>query len=710
MRKTLIPILTIFVACSSQNTPDQQTKTTMNDIKPPVAEKITHELKDHNQTRLDDYYWMNDRENPKVIDYLNAENDYTAAMMKHTEAFQKKLYKEMKGRIKETDESVPYFYNGYFYYTRYEEGKEYEIVCRKKGNLETEEEVLLNGNELAEGKSFFNIGDYNVSMDNKMLAFSIDTVGRRNYNIRIKNLETGELLKDDIRVTTGSAVWANDNATLFYALKDDALRSYKIMKHTLGGDVSKDPLVFHEKDETYGVYIGKSKSNKYLFIASWSTLSSEMQFLEADKPNGEFKIIQPRTKDLEYSVSHYGNHFYILTNLDAKNFRLMKTTVKNPGNKHWKEVIPHRENVLLESTEIFNDYLVIQEKELGLNKLRVISWDGSKDEYIKFNDPAYSVFIGTNPEFDTPILRYTYNSLTTPRSTYDYNMNDATQVLMKQQEVVGGYNPDEYQSERIMVKARDGAKVPISIVYKKGIKKDGNNPTLIYAYGSYGASIPPYFSSARLSLLDRGLVFVLAHVRGSQTLGRQWYEDGKLLKKKNTFYDFIDCSKFLITDGFTNPDKLFAMGGSAGGLLMGAIYNMSPETYKGVVAQVPFVDVVTTMLDESIPLTTGEWDEWGNPKDAVYYKYMLSYSPYDNVEAKDYPAMLVTTSLHDSQVQYWEPAKWVAKLRDMKTDDNLLIFDINMDAGHGGSSGRYASLKEVALEYAFILDQAGISK
>jgi oligopeptidase B len=708
MKKLLIPIMMIFAACSSENT--NQNKSTMNNAKPPVAEKTPHNLVQNGQTRVDNYYWLNDREDPEVIAYLTAENDYTEAMMKHTEGLQEKLFNEMKGRIKETDESVPYFYNGYYYYTRYEEGKEYEIVCRKKQTLEATEEVMLNGNVLSEGKSFFDIGDYSVSPDNKLLAFSTDTLGRRNYNIRIKNLETGEVMEDNIPVTTGTVVWANDNATLFYELKDDALRSYKIMKHKLGNNASDDELVFHEKDETFGVYVGKSKSNKYLFIASWSTLTTEMQFLDADKPNNKFKVIQPRTKDLEYSVSHYGDHFYIKTNFDAKNFRLMKTPVENPGINNWIEVIPNRDDVLLESTELFKDYLVVQEKELGLNKMRIIAWDGTKDEYIQFNDPAYSVFISTNAEFDTKILRYTYNSLTTPRSTYDYNMSDDSQILMKQQEVVGGYNPADYQSERVMVVARDGKKIPMSIVYKMGIKKDGNNPTLIYAYGSYGSSIPPYFSSARLSLLDRGFVYAIAHIRGSQTLGRQWYEDGKLLKKKNTFYDFVDCSKYLIDTEFTNADKLFAMGGSAGGLLMGAIYNLSPETYKGVVAQVPFVDIVTTMLDESIPLTTGEWDEWGNPKDSVYYEYMLSYSPYDNVEVKAYPAMLVTTGLHDSQVQYWEPAKWVAKLRDMKTDNNLLILKTNMDAGHGGASGRFASLKEVALEYAFILDQAGIDK
>ena len=708
MKKILIPIILIITACNSEN--NQTMNKSKNEVKAPIAEKVPYELKEHGNIRVDNYYWMNDREDQKVIDYLNAENAYTEAKMKHTEAFQEKLFEEMKGRIKETDESVPYFYNGYYYYNRYEEGKEYEITCRKIGSLDAEEEVIINANELAEGTSFFDVGDYSVSMDNKLLAFSTDTIGRRNYNIQIKNLETGEILKDKIPVTTGTVVWANDNATLFYALKDETLRSYKIMKHQLGSDVKKDQLIFHEKDETFGAYVYKSKSNQYLFIISWSTLSSEMQFLDANNPNGDFEIMQIRTKDMIYTASHYEKDFYIRTNLDAKNFRLMKTPVNKTGVKHWKEVIPHRDNVLLEGTELFNDYLVLQEKELGLNKLRIISWDGNKDEYMKFNDPAYSVFISTNPEFNTPILRYTYNSLTTPRSTYDYNMDDDSQELMKQQEVVGGYNPGDYQSERIMVEARDGAMVPISVVYKKGLKKDGSNPTLIYAYGSYGSSVPPYFSSSRLSLLDRGFVFVLAHVRGSQTLGRQWYEDGKLLKKKNTFYDFVDCSKYLIEAGYTSEDKLFAMGGSAGGLLMGAIYNLSPETYKGVVAQVPFVDVVTTMLDESIPLTTGEWDEWGNPKDSVYYEYMLSYSPYDNVEAKDYPAMLVSTSLHDSQVQYWEPAKWVAKLRDMKTDDNLLILDINMDAGHGGASGRFARLKEVALEYAFMLDQVGIDK
>ena len=682
----------------------------MKKPQPPKAKKQAHEFNEFGNKRIDNYYWLNQRDNPEVIAYLEAENAYTDTMMAHTKKLQEKLFTEMKSRIKEDDSSVPYFLNGYYYYTRYEEGKEYAIYCRKKSSLDAPEEIMLDGNALAGGTSFFSVGDFSVSEDNKLLAYSTDTVGRRKYTIYFKDLKSGKLYSETISNTTGTVVWANDNRTLFYELKDAALRSYKIMKHRLNTPEEEDALVFHEKDETFSTYVYKSKSRKYIFIISWSTLSTEMQFLDAAKPGGKFRLIEPRTRNLEYSVSHYGDNFYIRTNLDAKNFRLMKAPVSNPGKKNWTEVIPHRKDVLLEEMELFDKYLVLQEKKDGLNKLRVIAWDGSKDEYIPFNDPAYSAFISVNPEFNTHIFRYSYNSLTTPRSVYDYNMDNGAQQLMKRQEVVGGYNPDDYVSERVMVTARDGKKVPMSIVYRKGLKKDGNNPALIYGYGSYGASVPPYFSSNRISLLDRGFVYAIAHIRGSETLGRAWYEDGKLLKKKNTFYDFIDCSKYLIEEKYTNPDKLFAMGGSAGGLLMGAVANMAPELYKGIVAQVPFVDVVTTMLDESIPLTTGEWDEWGDPHDSVYYEYMLSYSPYDNVEHKAYPAMLVTTGLHDSQVQYWEPAKWVAKLRDMKTDDNLLLLKTNMDAGHGGASGRFTSLKEVALEYAFILDLAGIKE
>jgi oligopeptidase B len=677
----------------------------------PVAKKLTKELSIHGDTRIDNYYWLNNREDQEVINYLNDENAYTKAILKSTEGFQEDLFQEMKSRIKETDESVPYKMNGYFYYTRYEEGKEYPIYCRKKGTLESNEEILLDVNVMAEGYEYFQVSGLGVSPNNKLLSYGVDTVSRRMYTLYIKNLETGEIFDDKIPVTTGYATWANDNKTLFYTKKDEVtLRSDKIFKHILGDLADLDQEVYSEDDETFDVGVWKSKSNKYIMIASSSTMSDEYRFISADKPNSEFKIIQKRERGLEYSVSHFGDHFYIKTNLDAKNFRLMKTSVKKTEKENWEELIAHRDKVFLEGIELFKDYLVVEEREQGLSKLRIINWKTKDEHYMSFDEDVYMAYISTNLEFDSELLRFGYTSMTTPKSTFDYNMVTREKELKKQQEVVGGYNAEEYETKRLWAIADDGAKIPMSIVYKKGIKLDGTNPTLLYAYGSYGATMDPYFSTVRLSLLDRGFVYALAHIRGGQYLGRQWYEDGKLLKKINTFSDFNDCAEYLIESKYTSPEKLFAMGGSAGGLLMGAIVNMQPELYKGVVAQVPFVDVVTTMLDESIPLTTSEFDEWGNPKEKEYYDYMLSYSPYDQVEAQTYPAMLITAGLHDSQVQYWEPAKWVAKLRDMKTDDNLLLLHTNMDAGHGGASGRFESLKEIALEYAFMFHLVGIKE
>ncbi len=682
-----------------------------NTIQHPVAAKKTKELSMHGDLRIDNYYWLNKRENPEVIDYLNAENDYTKSMMQHTETFQKELFEEMKGRIKEDDMSVPYKLNGYWYITRYEKSKDYPIYVRKKESLDAPEELLFDCNEMAKAHTYFNLGGIAISPDNTMAAFSTDTVSRRQYTVQIKNLITGEIYSDKILNTTGSITWANDNKTLFYAVKDEiTLRSHKILKHKLHTETKKDIEVFHEKDETFNTFVYKTKSKKYIIIGSSSTLTTEYRILNADTPDDEFKVFQERIRELDYNISHFKDHFYIITNSDgATNFKLLKTKETATQKEYWQEVIPHRDTVLLEDIEIFKDYLVINERENGLNNLRVISWDGTEDYKLPFNSETYTVFIGNNADFDSEVLRYGFNSLTSPSSVIDYNFKSKLKEIKKEQAVLGGeFDKNNYESKRIWATARDGVKVPISLVYKKGIKLDGTNPLLQYAYGSYGSTIDPSFSSIRLSLLDRGFVYAIAHIRGGEYLGRAWYEKGKLLSKLNTFHDFIDCSEHLIEQKYTSNEHLYAYGGSAGGLLMGAVINMSPELYNGILAAVPFVDVVTTMLDDSIPLTTGEYDEWGNPNKADYYNYMKSYSPYDNVEAKSYPNMLVTTGLHDSQVQYWEPAKWVAKLRELKTDTNKLLLHTDMNSGHGGASGRFESLKEIALEYAFLLDLEGI--
>ena len=572
---------------------------------------------------------------------------------------------------------------------------------------------MFDVNDMAKDYSYYALRGINVSPDNKRVAFGVDTLSRRKYTLFVKDLETGEILEDQVANTTGSSTWGNDNETLFYTKKDEqTLRSDKIYRHRLGSDTGSDEMVFHEKDETFGTYIYKTKSNKFLVIGSFSTLTSEFQILDANTPGGDFVVFQPRTRGLEYSISHFEDEFYIVTNKDqATNFKLMKTPDNKTGMENWEEVIGHRDNVLLEDVDIFKDYLVISERDQGLNKINIKKWDGSADYYLPFDNETYTAYPIQNIEFDTKFLRYRYNSLTTPASVIDFNMDTQEKEIKKETEVLGGkFDKNNYASKRVWATARDGKKIPISMVYRKGVELDGNNPLLLYAYGSYGATIDPYFSTARLSLLDRGFVYAIAHIRGSQYLGREWYEDGKLLNKMNTFTDFVDASKFLIEEKYTSPAHLYASGGSAGGLLMGAVVNLAPELYNGVVAAVPFVDVVTTMLDDSIPLTTGEYDEWGNPNDPEYYNYMKSYSPYDNVSNKEYPNMLVTTGLHDSQVQYWEPAKWVAKLRELKTGDNLLLLHTNMDAGHGGASGRFEALKEVAMDYAFMLDMEGIKE
>lgn len=683
------------------------------EIQAPVAKKIPVELEKHGDIRIDNYFWMRERENPEVLDYLTRENQYNEQMTAHTKQLQEDLFQEMKARIKEDDSSVPYKLNGYWYITRYESGKDYPIYSRKKETLDAPEEILFDVNEMAEGFEYYKLGGLNVSPDNKLCAFAVDTVSRRKYTIQIKNLETGEILPVKIKSTTGGSTWANDNATLFYARKDDeTLRSDKIYKHRLGTDPEQDEMVFYEEDETFHTYVYKSKSDKYLIIGSSSTLTTEYRFLEADDPDGEFQVVQPRIRGMEYSISHFEDHFYILTNKDgATNFKLMKTPITATGEEHWVDVIPHQEDVLLEDIDLFKEYLVVSERSDGLNKIRVSRWDGTDSYFLPFDNETYTAYTGTNPDFDTPILRYTYNSMTTPTQVVDFNMRTKEKDVKKEQEVLGGkFDKDNYVSERIWATAMDGTRIPMTLVHRKDLKKDGTNPVLQYAYGSYGSTIDPYFSTVRLSLLDRGFIFVLAHIRGGEYLGRQWYENGKLLKKMNTFTDFVDCSKHLIKENYTSPQHLYASGGSAGGLLMGVVANIAPDLYNGIIASVPFVDVVTTMLDESIPLTTGEYDEWGNPNFPEYYNYMKSYSPYDNVVAQDYPHMLVTTGLHDSQVQYWEPAKWVAKLRELKTDQNKLLFHTNMEAGHGGASGRFEALKEVAEEYAFLLDLEGIDR
>lgn len=677
---------------------------------PPKAKLQLTRLEKHGHERRDYYYWLRERDNPEVIEYLKAENAYADAVMAPYKSLEEKLFNEMKARIKQTDLSVPYKLDDYYYYTRYEEGKEYPIYCRKRGSLDAPEEVMLDGNELAHGHGYFAIGNTAVSFGQDILAFADDTLGRRIYTIRFKNLSTGKFLPDEIQAATANFAWANDNRTLFYTKQDPTtLRPFRVYRHTLGTDPEKDVLVFEEKDETFSCRVFRTKSKRFIMIASHQTLSSEYRFLDANAPEGEFKVVLPRERNHEYDVDHFGDYFYIRSNDQAKNFRLMRTPVGDTRKSSWKNVILHRKNVLLEDFEIFRDYLVLTERKNGLRSIRILPWIGSGEHYIPFDEPTYFTMVDVNPDFNTTVLRYRYQSLITPNSVYDYDMATRTKKLLKQEEVLGGYNPNDYQSERVYARAQDGTLVPISMVYKKGMKKDGKNPLLLYGYGSYGISTDATFASSRLSLLDRGFIYAIAHVRGGQELGRDWYEDGKLLKKKNTFTDFIACARFLIEEKYTEPERLFAMGGSAGGLLMGAVVNMAPHLFKGVVALVPFVDVVTTMLDESIPLTTAEYDEWGNPNDKEYYEYMLSYSPYDNVEPKAYPNLLVMTGLHDSQVQYWEPAKWVAKLRAMKTDNNVLLFKTNMEAGHSGASGRFQRLRETAFQYAFLLRLAGIT-
>ena len=688
----------------------------------PKATKKPYEMTEHGNTRIDNYYWMRltddqksakkyDNQTTEVVEYIEDENSYLESNLSHTKNFQNDLFEEIVGRIEKDDESVPYFDNGYFYYSRYESGKEYAIHCRKKGSLDGQEEILLDENILAAGFDYFAIGGRRVSPDNKWLAYGVDTLSRRIYEIHFKNLETGEVLETTIPNSSYGVAWANDNKTVFYTSKNEiTLLGEKIWSHKMGSKSSNDKLIYFEKDDTFYTGVYRSKSGKFIIIYHQSTLVSDYQILNADSPDGSFKKFTKRGTEHEYSIDHYNDKFYIITNWKAKNNRLMETPDKRTSMSNWKEVISHRDDVHLLGMEIFKNHLVLNERKNGLRGLRVIHQKSGKDEYLDFGEETYTASISVNEEFDTNILRYSYTSMVTPRSTYDYNMDSGTFDLMKEQKVVGGYDKSLYHSERIYAIGRDGNKVPISMVYKKDMKKDAQQNLLLYAYGSYGSTRDPSFSSTRLSLLDRGFIYAIAHVRGGQIYGRESYDDGKMFNKKNTFYDFIDAAKYLVEKKYTDSQHLFAEGGSAGGLLIGAVVNMEPELWKGAIAAVPFVDVITTMLDASIPLTSGEWDEWGNPKEKKYYDYMLSYSPYDQITDRNYPNLLVTSGFFDSQVQYWEPLKYVAKLRDNWQGENKLYLHMNMDAGHGGKSGRFRRYREVALEYAFMFDLAGVKE
>ena len=707
MRNLILLTSVIFVLNSCKKKIAMNFDTT---FKAPAAEKIPYQLKKHGDIRIDDYYWMKERENPEVIDYLERENDYYHKMTESTESFREDLFEELKGRIKEDDESVPYFLNGYWYITRFEKGKQYPIYTRKKDSLSATEEILFDCNQMAKGHDYFRLVGINVSPDNTKVIYGVDTNSRRKYTLYVKELTTNTVLETKISNTTGGSAWASDNDHFFYVHKNpQTLRSEKIFRHKITDPEAQDPLIFHEKDETFSVYVQESKSNEYIFISSYSTLTSEYQFIKAEEPLANFQLIQKRTRGLEYSVSQFEDSFFILNNKDgAKNYKISKTPIASPSINYWEDLLDHREGVLLEDLAIFKTHWVVTERERGLTRLRVQNWEGSEDFFIPADGETYSLYGGYNPSFATTKFRYGYTSLNTPSSLYEFDMATHQQELLKQKVVIDEtFKVDNYIEKRLWATGRDGEKIPISMIHQKDVVYSSETPLLLYAYGSYGATIDAGFSSSRLSLLNRGFIFAIAHIRGGEYLGRQWYEAGKLLRKKNTFYDFIDASKYLINEGYTSSNHLHALGGSAGGLLVGVVLNEAPQLYRSVIAAVPFIDVMTTMLDESIPLTTGEYDEWGNPNDKIYYDYMLSYSPYDNVKKQEYPNLMVTAGYHDSQVQYWEPAKWVAKLRTHKTDNNALFLVTNMEAGHSGASGRFNALKETAKEYAFMLQLEG---
>ncbi|SUC17523.1 protease II (oligopeptidase B) [Proteus vulgaris] len=671
-------------------------------VMPPKANKVPHVMTDHGDTRTDNYYWLRDdsRKDPKVLDYLNAENAYTESVMKEGKALEETLFNEMVSRMAQNDESVPYIYNGYTYRTIYQEGKDFPIYQRKPVNSEGEWEVLVDGNERAKGHEFYQLGDLTISPDNKCIAIAEDKEGRRNYNVAYKALSDNTWKENVLTNISANLVWANDSKTLFYVDKDpQTLLPYQIYRHQYGTDRKQDVKIFEENDDRFYTWIGKSKSEDYILVSIESSTTSESRLIDANAPEKPMVIFSARQEGREYDIDHFNGEFYIRSNHESELFGLYKTA---SIDKPWETVIAPQKEVDLEGFDLFNRWLVVEERKQGLVSLRQIDWKTGQSTNVTFDDPVYMAWLGFNPQADSEELRFGYTSMTTPSSTYQWNMQTHQKQLLKQQEVKG-FERDLYESERIWVKAQDGVEVPVSLVYRKDLFKKGENPILIYGYGSYGSSIDPSFSSPRLSLLDRGFVYALVHVRGGGELGKRWYNQGKMEHKVNTFTDFIDATKYLIAEGYGAPKHVYAMGGSAGGLLMGAVVNMAPELYRGVVSQVPFVDVLTTMLDASIPLTTGEYEEWGNPADKDVYFRLKSYSPYDNVVAKAYPHLLVTTGLHDSQVQYWEPAKWVAKLRELKTDNNLLLLDTNMSAGHGGKSGRFNRLRDTAKEYAFIL-------
>jgi oligopeptidase B len=680
-------------------------------VRPPIAQEVPKIDTLHDDIRVDNYYWLREKSNPEVIKYLNAENSYTESMTAHFKDLQDSLYQEILSRIKETDLTVPVKIDSYYYYSRTEEGKQYSIYCRKKGSLDAEEEILLDQNELAVGHEYLALGVYKVSPNHRFLAYSIDTTGEERYTLYIKDLDKHMLCTEEIPNTGYAAAWANDNLTIFYTILDDTKRPYKLYRHILGIDSNDDVFVYQEPDETMFLYIGKTKNEEYLLMQMNSHTTSEEHYLSADNPTGEFQVIQPRESEVEYYVDAHGDRFFILTNDNAENFKLMETPIANPHKENWKEVIGHRDSVKIDGFDVFADYLIVYEMEKGLQNIRVMNLIDNETYYIDFPEPVYSVWHGDNPEFNTTLLRFNYTSLITPQSVFDYDMATQTRELLKQYEVLGGYDPSQYQSERIFARATDSTMVPISLVYKKDmIKKNGGNPLWLHAYGAYGSDFEPYFSRSRLSILDRGFIYAIAHVRGGGEMGRYWYDQGKLFNKMNTFTDFIACAEHVIAEGYTSSDKLVIEGGSAGGLLIGAVVNMRPDLFYAVVVDVPFVDLLNTMLDPTLPLTVLEYEEWGNPHEKQYYDYMKLYSPYDNVKAQIYPHMLITAGLNDTRVMYWEAAKWTARLRSLKTDNNVLLLKTNMGTGHLGASGRYDYLKDIAFQYAFIFDLFGIKK
>jgi oligopeptidase B len=708
LRVPLVSCLVVLLAACAA----QQPQPVPAGPTPPIAAVHPFEVQSPNGVRIDNYYWLRDdtRSNPAVLEYLKAENAYYAQMTAHTKGLEDTLYDEIVGRIKQDDATVPAKYKHYWYYTRFEQGQEYPVYARRKGSVDGAEQVMLDGNAMAQGHDFFQLAGLRVSPNEQLLAYGEDVAGRRQFTIRIKDLSTGQTFRDELKNTPASMAWADDNKTLFYVENDPiTLLTVRVKKHVLGTDPVSDPVVYEERDHSYYMGVTRSGDDKYVVIGEGSTLSSEYRFIPANQPKAKFRVLAPREHDLLYEADHIDQRWVVRTNFNAKNFRVMQVADGAVGDKKaWREVVPGRNDVLIDDIALFRNYLAIAEHSDGLARVRIKPWKGGGETFVKSDDADYAAGLGENREQDTDTLRYVYTSLITPSTVYDLDMKTGKRELRKRDPVLGNYDPANYATERVWATARDGTKVPVSLAYRKNFQKNGTAPLYQYAYGSYGASSDPHFSSPRFSLIDRGFVYAIAHIRGGQELGRAWYEDGKLLKKKNTFTDFIDVTEYLVAQGYAAKDKCFAEGGSAGGLLMGAIANMAPQDYRGIAAHVPFVDVVTTMLDESIPLTTNEFDEWGNPKETVYYNYMLSYSPYDNVSAHAYPALLVTTGLWDSQVQYYEPAKWVAKLRATKTDKNPLLFKINMEAGHGGKSGRFQRYREVAEEFAFVLDQLGM--